>query len=256
MKKNLLVVFCAVAAILLVCFTTAKKQEAPITYPVVDWTISDGKGDEESVLYIASIDSPVRDADEKLFLHYFKDQNDGENIFLEPVFEDGKCVEERYFTEQNYENYSSADTSEVFEPVFRLAGKTSEEEPAVLLQQDGKLYCIAQGTAYVICTDYRTIPETISVGTLVNSERRIVYQVRCDGSFEPVRSCKSMKGLWLNQSRKNEKITQISCFEGKEKVDNSCKSCYDSSIYRKIRGQANGRNQFYSQHYRKRFRKS
>jgi len=43
-----------------------------------------------------------------------------------------------------------------------------------------------------------------------------------------------MKGLWLNQSRKNEKITQISCFEGKEKVDNSCKSCYDSNIYRKI----------------------
>ena len=43
MKKNLLLVFCAVAAILLVCFTTAKKQEAPITYPVVDWTISDGK---------------------------------------------------------------------------------------------------------------------------------------------------------------------------------------------------------------------
>ena len=142
MKKNLLLVFCAVAAILLVCFTTAKKQEAPITYPVVDWTISDGKGDEESVLYIASIDSPVRDADEKLFLHYFKDQNDGENIFLEPVFEDGKCVEERYFTEQNYGNYSSADTSEVFEPVFRLAGKTSEEDPAVLLQQDGKLYGI------------------------------------------------------------------------------------------------------------------
>ena len=188
MKKKLLVVFCAVAAILLVCFTTAKKQEAPITYPVVDWTISDGKGDEESVLYIASIDSPVRDADEKLFLHYFKDQNDGENIFLEPVFEDGKCVEERYFTEQNYGNYSSADTSEVFEPVFRLAGKTSEEDPAVLLQQDGKLYCIAQGTAYVICTDYRTIPESIRVGTLVNSERRIVCQVRCDGSFEPVRS--------------------------------------------------------------------
>ena len=112
----------------------------------------------------------------------------GENIFLEPVFEDGKCVEERYFTEQNYGNYSSADTSEVFELVFRLAGKTSEEDPAVLLQQDGKLYCIAQGTAYVICTDYRTIPETISVGTLVNSERRIVYQVRCDGSFEQVRS--------------------------------------------------------------------
>ena len=83
MKKNLLLIFCAVAAILLVCFTTAKKQEAPITYPVVDWTISDGKGDEESVLYIASIDSPVWDADEKLFLHYFKDQNDGENIFLE-----------------------------------------------------------------------------------------------------------------------------------------------------------------------------
>ena len=104
------------------------------------------------------------------------------------MFEDGKCVEERYFTEQNYGNYSSADTSEVFEPVFRLAGKTSEEDPAVLLQQDGKLYCIAQGTAYVICTDYRTIPESIRVGTLVNSERRIVCQVRCDGSFEPVRS--------------------------------------------------------------------
>ena len=65
MKKNLLFVFCAVAAILLVCFTTAKKQEAPITYPVVDWTISDGKVDEESVLYIASIDSPVWDTDEK-----------------------------------------------------------------------------------------------------------------------------------------------------------------------------------------------
>ena len=188
MKKNLLLVFCAVAVLLLVCLTTAKKQETQITYPVVDQIISDGKVDEESVLYIASIDSPVWDADEKLFLHYFKDQSDGENIFLEPVFEDGNCMEERYFTEQNYGNYSSADTSEVFEPVFRLAGKTSEEDPAILLQQDGKLYCIAHGTAYVICTDYRTIPETISVGTLVNSERRIVCQVRCDGSFEPVRS--------------------------------------------------------------------
>ena len=147
MKKNLLLVFCAVAAILLVCFTTAKKQEAPITYPVVDWTISDGKGDEESVLYIASIDSPVRDADEKLFLHYFKDQNDGENIFLEPVFEDGKCVEERYFTEQNYGNYSSADTSEVFEPVFRLAGKTSGRRSRSLTstRREALLHCTGNG---------------------------------------------------------------------------------------------------------------
>ena len=94
MKKKLLLIFCAVAAILLVCFTTAKKQEAPITYPVVDWTISDGEGDEGSVLYIASIDSPVWDADENLFLHYFKDQSDGQNVFLWPVFRNGTCVEE------------------------------------------------------------------------------------------------------------------------------------------------------------------
>lgn len=188
MKKILFIVFCAVAVLLLVCLTTAKKQEAQITYPVVDRTISDDERDEESVLYIASISSPVWDADEKLFVHYFKDQSDGENIFLEPVFQDGKCVEERYFTEQNYGNYSSSDTSEVFEPVFRLAEKTSEEDPAVLLHQDGKLYCIAEKTAYVIGTDYRTIPETISVGAFVNRERLIVYKVRCDGSFSLVRS--------------------------------------------------------------------
>lgn len=187
MKKVVLTLICVVFVILCVCLLPEKHEM--VQYPVVKAAAQGDELDTSAVLYIASVQSSVWDAGENLLLHYFQDREAEDGVFLQPVFQNGMCAEERYFaSEQKYKenDYSAAEGSPIWEPTFHLAGKTSKADPAMLLYHDAILYCVIGETAYLIYDDGQPVPQSIAVGEICHDENRIVYAVQKDGSFSLV----------------------------------------------------------------------
>ena len=201
MRKYVLFGICTILSICMLiatfcgCATQEKSEE--LTYPVVDMT---GEIDEQiaesenpETLYIVSTQSSEWDSSNRLIIRYFKEASDskdsGDSVFLEPIFEDGTCVEERiYPSEQDVANdrYSSAEGgSYIIEKVGKLASETDKDNPAILVYKDSFLYCIAGAKAYAIASNYRELPESITITKLACSENTITYAVNPDGTFEP-----------------------------------------------------------------------
>ena len=185
---------CVLAAIFCGCATQEESEE--LTYSVVDMT---GEIDEQitesenpETMYIVSTQSSEWDSSNRLIIRYFKEASDskdsGDSVFLEPIFEDGMCVEERFYpSEQDVANdiYSSAEGgSYIIEKVGELASETDKDNPAILVYKDAILYCIAGAKAYPIYSDNEPIPESITITKLASTENTITYAVNSDGTFK------------------------------------------------------------------------
>jgi hypothetical protein len=160
-------------------------------YEVVNLCAENGVIDEPSEtgeLYITSNKPLGQYSDSGLFLYYFREEKDSQDVFMQPVFKDGKCVEEKYFSSEEIiedNNYSSAEGSPIFETVFYLLNnKTSKDSPAMLFFKKSTLYCLIGKTAYAIYSDIQPVPKTISIGKIRNQENAIVYKVQENGDFE------------------------------------------------------------------------
>ena len=185
---------CVLAAIFCGCASQEESEE--LTYPVVDMTgeIDEqiAKSENPETLYIVSTQSSEWDSSKRLIIRYFNEDSDsedsGDSVFLEPIFEDGTCVEERiYPSEQDVANdrYSSAEGgSYIIEKVGELASKTCKDSPAIFVHHDAILYCLADATAYAIYSDNEPIPESITITKLACSENTITYAVNPDGIFK------------------------------------------------------------------------
>ena len=201
MRKYVLFGICTILSICMLiatfCGCASQEESEELTYPVVDMT---GEIDEQiaesenpETLYIVSTQSSEWDSSNRLIIRYFKEASDskdsGDSVFLEPIFEDGTCVEERiYPSEQDVANdrYSSAEGgSYIIEKVGKLASETDKDNPAILVYKDSFLYCIAGAKAYAIASDYSALPENITITKLACSENTITYAVNPDGTFKP-----------------------------------------------------------------------
>ena len=201
MRKYVLFGICTILSICMLiatfCGCASKEESEELTYPVVDMT---GEIDEQiaesenpETLYIVSTQSSEWDSSKRLIIRYFKEASDskdsGDSVFLEPIFEDGTCVEERiYSSEQDVADdiYSSAEGgSYIIEKVGELASKTCKDSPAIFVHHDAILYCLADATAYAIYSDNEPIPESIAITKLACSENTITYAVNPDGTFKP-----------------------------------------------------------------------
>ena len=201
MRKYVLFGICTILSICMLiatfCGCASQEESEELTYPVVDMTGDNTEQITESenpeTLYIVSTQSSECDSSKRLIIRYFNEDSDsedsGDSVFLEPIFEDGTCVEERiYPSEQDVANdrYSSAEGgSYIIEKVGKLASETDKDNPAILVYKDSFLYCIAGAKAYAIASDYSALPENITITKLACSENTITYAVNPDGTFKP-----------------------------------------------------------------------
>ena len=200
MRKYVLFGICTILSICMLivtfCGCATQEESEELTYPVVDMT---GEIDEQiaesenpETLYIVSTQSSEWDSSKRLIIRYFKEDSDsedsGDSVFLEPIFEDGICVEERFYpSEQDVanDNYSSAEGgSYIIEKVGELASETDKDNPATLVYKDSFLYCIAGAKAYALVSDYNALSESITVTQLASTENTITYAVNPDGTFK------------------------------------------------------------------------
>ena len=200
MRKYVLFGICIILSICMLiatfCGCASQEESEELTYPVVDMTgeIDEqiAKSENPETLYIVSTQSSEWDSSKRLIIRYFNEDSDsedsGDSVFLEPIFEDGTCVEERiYSSEQDVADdiYSSAEGgSYIIEKVGKLASETDKDNPAILVYKHSFLYCIAGAKAYVIASDYSALPESITITKLACSENTITYAVNLDGTFK------------------------------------------------------------------------
>ena len=201
MRKYVLFGICTILSICMLiatfCGCASQEESEELTYPVVDMTGDNTEQITESenpeTLYIVSTQSSEWDSSKRLIIRYFNEDSDsedsGDSVFLETIFEDGTCVEERiYPSEQEVANdrYSSAEGgSYIIEKVGELASKTCKDSPAIFVHHDAILYCLADATAYAIYSDNEPIPESITITKLACTENTITYAVNPDGTLKP-----------------------------------------------------------------------
>ena len=223
MKKNLTIAFfyALIISIIVFLISIILNIEGPKTAYEIKELESSMKINESTPLYVASV--PFKGIAEKQvpYLYLFR-EDDGKavDVFLYPDYVGTRLVVERYYNVFKSSHYTSSTSPVAFDSMFRLADKTSEKNPLLLVRTNGVLYGIIDETAYVLAENaieaeaevkedpFPDKPEDedenengkkkkskdkdkdeedlteLKIGEMRNQDELLVYELKYDGSFE------------------------------------------------------------------------
>ena len=153
MKKNLTIAlfYALLISILAFLLSIVLNIEGPKTEYEIKELESSMKINESTPLYVASIPfNGIADRDAPYLYLFREDDGKAVDVFLYPEYVGTRLVAERYYNVFKSSHYTSSTSTVAFDHMFRLAGKTSEENPLVLVRTNGVLYGVIDGTAYIL----------------------------------------------------------------------------------------------------------
>ena len=194
--RNKLILGAQIALIILLILALAAVImhfiDSRVAYPVVESDDS-MKLDTNATLYVATIPYNEKIPETTPHIYFFRGKEDKKiDVFYNPEFIGETLVVERFVNVFHSSYYTSSNIPSIFDPMFKLANKTSEDNPLKLLYKDDILYGFIDDTAYLILDQRQIlsetatatdIPDEILVGTLRNLKKQIVYKMEYDGEY-------------------------------------------------------------------------